>query len=680
VPRSLVLVCLLACAFAPAPQESSNRPELSDRQKEFLKEVQKTVDLADKLALAKLFRKETPIAQEIVEAYCNAYAVNGDPTLFDDVKTLVEQIDGVQECKVLQRRVEFLKKIKDDRAAWIEVKNRYDAVWTQWQEADTKKEEAVWKKAATAFEEVVNMAAKVGDLEIASICRFHLAICQDNSSQYDAAGDSCKQAMQEWEPAGRSRNDQYKWMETRLAELAKKGYGPDKPKVDKDKGNPSAPATAPAKTYSKTSYKEGSQFQEWVGEYKEMQSPDQFPSTSPYNTDFLNLWREFNFAEKGGPFQLGTLAAVAPFGAPLKVVRDGSKAFLRSGDDKKSDAPVKILDNKPTLASVKNDDPKNPERYAVFLCTGGGTATFMQTPMNYQTLGRYRSGWYREGKVLGETVVLLDDNSSGLMGDALEVKDNITPGNPDWIDLDGILVGKKLMPWTEVIPIGGKWYSFELGVGDVHGKQIRTRELDIETGQVVVKWNGPVPPRLLIIEEMHELKGCYYDVAGGKPVTVPVGHYEIGYGELEQGKAGQIKQAWILRGASKQFDVVANQTVTLDMGAPYKIDFELDRKGGKSITVKGKMVVREKSGAIVARIYDEAVFPEVWTRNGTTGNGTAGKPMTKSDEKTRAADNAAIWFPGPYVIDLPAKDAKIQVALKLAKHPLLGGPFASDWK
>jgi hypothetical protein len=32
------------------------------------------------------------------------------------------------------------------------------------------------------------------------------------------------------------------------------------------------------------------------------------------------------------------------------------------------------------------------------------------------------------------------------------------------------------------------------------------------------------------------------------------------------------------------------------------------------------------------------------------------------------------------VIDRPGKDAKIQVMLKLAKHALLGGPFASDWK
>ncbi len=676
--RPLAFVCLLACASAPAPQDTSNRPELSDRQKDFMKEVQKVVDLNDKLALQKLFRRETPMAQEILDTYCQQYADTGDATLFDDVKTLVEQIDYARDEKCMQKRVEFLKKIKDERAVWIDLKQRYNAVWPQWDEAQAKKEEEVWKRTATSFEEVVNMAAKLGDLEIASLCRFHLAICQDNSSQYEAAAASCKKAMEEWEPAGRSRNDQYKWMEARNAELAKKGYGPDAKPKDDNKGDPAAPATAPAKTYSKTSYKEGSQFQEWVGEYKEMQSFDQFPSISPWNTDFLNLWREFNFNEKGGPFQLGTLAAVVPFGQPLKIVREGSHAFIRQGDDKKSDAPVKILDGKPTLATIKGDD-KDPERYSVFLATGGQNAVFMQTPMNYQTLGRYRSGWYREAKVLGETLLIMDDNSSGVLGDPIEAKDGLTPGNPEWADLDGILVGKKLMAWSDVIPIGGKWYCLDLN-GDAHGRKFRTRELDIETGQVVVKWNGPVAPRLLVIGEMHELKGCYYDVAGGKPVTVPVGHYQIEYGELEAGKGGQIKQAWIYRGAAKQFDVLPKQTTTLDMGGPYKIEFELERKGDKTVTVKSRYVLHEKSGAIVGRVYEEVVYPEVWTRNGTTGNGTAGKPMTKPDDKARNADGSAIWYPGHYVIDLPGKDAKIQVSLRLAKHPLLGGPFTSDWK
>jgi hypothetical protein len=87
VPRSLVLVCLLACAFAPSPQETSDRPQLSDRQTEFMKEVQKTVDLADARA-AEAVPRETPMAAGHRRPLRNQYADTGDATLFDDVKTL----------------------------------------------------------------------------------------------------------------------------------------------------------------------------------------------------------------------------------------------------------------------------------------------------------------------------------------------------------------------------------------------------------------------------------------------------------------------------------------------------------------------------------------------------------------------------------------------------------------
>jgi hypothetical protein len=670
------LACLAVCAFAPAAQENPNRPELSDRQNEFMKEVQKIVDLHDPQALTKLVSRELTIAKDIVDTFCHRYADTGDGTLFDEVKPLIVQMDSNEGSKRLQKRLEFMLKLKDEqRGAWIDLQQRIAAASILDQEAETKKEEEVYKRVATSLEEVVGMAAKLGDFEFACDYRYRLGRCHEGLSQYANVVADYKKSMEESDAAGCVQGQAYLYMKSRVAELGKQGYDPDmKPK--ENKGDPAAPPTPAGKTYSKTSYKEGSQFQEWVGEYKEMNSPDQFPSISPWNAEYMQYWREFGFSEKGGEFSLGTFAQAAPFGKPLKIVREGSHAFIRQGDDKKNDVPVKILDGKPTLATIKGEE-KDAERYSVFLATGGQNATFMQTPMNYQTLGRYRSGWYREAKLLGETFVLMDDNSSGVLGDPLEVKDNITAGSPDYDDLDGVIVGKKLMPWSDVLPIGGKWYHVELG--DTHGKQIRSRELDIETGQVVLKWNGPVAPRVLVVGEMHELKGCFFDVAGGKPVNVPVGHYQISYGVIESGKGAQMKQAWIYRSESKQFDVVAKQTTTLDMGGPYKLEFEL-KNDAKQVTVKGKsLLVREKSGALVGRVSDEALYPEVWTRPGTTGNGTVGKAMGKVDSKARDADFAAIWFPGNYVIDR-AKDQKIQVQLKLAKHPLLGGPFTSDWK
>lgn len=665
----ILLLCLSAFAAAARGQQ------LNDRDQAFMKDFKTQLELADVRAMNKLVQLNVDVAREVVDVYCSAFVKekDADPKMFDPIRPLVTRMDDVEGGKRLQKRLDFLTALKDDgRKVWVDLCERANAALTIFEEARTRKEPPTWKKAAQALDEVVQMAVKLGDLETASNCRYFLGLCHDGLSDYEAEFADFDKAMDEWLASGRAKDVTYVYMTGRRTELGSQGYDPSQKGPDKGAGK--APGE-PAKKNSSTSYKEGSQWQDWTSEYKEMQLPDQFATASPWNSDFILLWREFGFADKG-VHPLGALSQAVPFGKALSVVREGAHAFIRQGDDKKSDTPVKILDNKPTLASLKSDD-KDQERYAVFLTTGGQNATWFGANTNYQQRGCYRSGWYREAKVLGETIVLLDDNSSGVLGDPIATKDAVLPGNPDWVDNDAILVGKKLMAWSDVVPLGGKWYQLQLV--DAHAKQIRTRELDIETGQVVLKWSGPVAPRVLVIAETRDFKGCYFDVAGGKPVTVPAGRYEIAYGEIESGKGPQLKQAWIFKGEAKDFDVAAKGTTTLDMGAPYKLDF--DRKlDAKSIKIVGKSVVpKEKSGAILGRIYDEVLCPEVWTRPGAAGNGSPGKAMTRPDQKVTAKDSSAPWFPGDYVIDT-GKDQKLQVQLKLAKHALLGGPFTSEWK
>jgi hypothetical protein len=100
----------------------------------------------------------------------------------------------------------------------------------------------------------VTMAAKLGDLEIASYRRFHLAICQDNSSQYERrrqlqegdggvepAGAVAQRPVQvDGEPRRRSRQEGL----------------PHRREAEGGQGRPEhAAADAGGKTYSKTSYK-----------------------------------------------------------------------------------------------------------------------------------------------------------------------------------------------------------------------------------------------------------------------------------------------------------------------------------------------------------------------------------------------------------------------------------------
>ena len=94
-------------------------------------------------------------------------------------------------------------------------------------------------------------------------------------------------------------------------------------------------------------------------------------------------------------------------------------------------------------------------------------------------------------------------------------------------------------------------------------------------------------------------------MAGGKPVAVPAGRYELAYGRIESGKAAQTKLAWIFKGDAPAIDVKKDQVVTLEMGAPYKLDFDV-KSGAKALTVVGKSeVIRDKTGAIVGRALYE---------------------------------------------------------------------------
>jgi hypothetical protein len=340
---------------------------------------------------------------------------------------------------------------------------------------------------------------------------------------------------------------------------------------------------------------------------------------------------------------------------------------------------VKVIDGKPSLNSITMGEGKEAEHYAFFMMSGGQGQTWFQTTVNFQQAGRYRIGCYRETKVHDETVLLVDDNCTGVIGDPSDQGDNIWRGGPRWIDNDGIIVGKgKPQPWSDIVQIAGKWHH--LKAVDPHAKRIRTRELNIETGQVVLKWNGPVAPRMLVVAEIGDMKGSYFDVAGGAPVNVPAGRYEIAYGRIESGKGAQMKQAWIFKGDSPEFEVKAGAATTLDMGGPYVVDFKTDMRD-KSLVVVGKsLIVKDKTGAILGRIYDEIPYCDVAMRK--KGGPPIGKPKTMSKISTEVfnEDNVAAWFPADFSIDNVKTEDGVEVQLSLKKHALLGGPFTSEWK
>ena len=667
---ALALSSLLLAAPAP-PQE------LNPKQQALMKEYDALHELQDLRGINRLVVRDPRVIDEVLLQFSFQFAQEGDFQLFDRLAPMVAAIDEVEQGKRFAMRVERFKGMDvGGRRSWLAAWNAWSEAANKFADANAKRERADLITAQSLMSDAVVAGEKAKDGEIASMARYHVGYLHELLGEYDKAIEVWATTIDEWNAAGRPKDSMYTYMVDKRRELIDKNPTPTEP------GDAAAGGMGGARKNSTTSYKEGSAWVDAETTYREMKDPAQVPSASPWGCENVLLWREFGWGENDRPKDFGILVQAAPFGKPLKLYRQGAKGFFDlDGDLKvgKGDPQVKVIDGKPSLNSIAMGDGKDAERYAFFMLSGGQGQTWFQTTVNFQQNGYYRVGCYREAKILDETVLLVDDNCTGTIGDPSDQGDNIWRGNPRWIDNDGIVVGKgKPQPWSDIVQVGGKW--LHLKAMDPHAKRIRTRELVLETGQVVVKWNGPVAPKMLVVAEIGDMKGSYFDVAGGAPVTLPAGRYEIAYGRIETGKGAQLKQAWLFKGDSQEFEVKAGAATTLDMGGPYVIDFKTDLRD-KSLVVVGKsLIVREKSGAIVGRIYDEIPYCEVSHRK--KGGPPIGKPkaMSKITTEVFNGDSAAQWFPGDFSIENVKTEDGVEVQLNLKKHALLGGPFTSDWK
>lgn len=669
--------CALALSLSllfPLLVPAAPLQDLNPKQQAVVKEYDALHELQDLRGINRLVVRDPKSIDEILTQYGVKYSIDGDVQILERLTPMAAALDEVEQGKRVAMRFERFRTMDPGgRRMWLAAWNAWVEAANKFADANNKRERADLTTAQSLLKDAVAAAEKAGDGELASYARYHVGYTHELLGEYSDAVLVWEKTIDEWNAAGRPKDPMYEYMVNKRRELMEKNPTP---------GQPGEMGAGGAKKNSTTSYKEGSAWKDSETTYREMKDPAQVASVSPWGCENVLLWREFGWGDNDRPRDFGILVQAAPFGKPLKLFRQGAKGFFDvDGDLKvgKGDPQVKVIDGKPSLNSIAMGDGKEAERYAFFMLSGGQGQTWFQTTVNFQQNGYYRIGCYRETKVGDETVLLVDDNCSGTIGDPSDQGDNIWRGNPRWIDNDGIVIGKgKPQPWSDIVLLGGKWHH--LKAVDPHAKRIRTRELVLETGNVVLKWNGPVAPKMLVVAEIGDMKGSYFDVAGGAPVNLPAGRYEIAYGRIETGKGTQMKQAWLFKGDAPEFEVKAGETTTLDMGGPYVVDFKTDLRD-KSLVVVGKsMIVREKTGAILGRIYDEIPYCEVSYRK--KGGTPIGKPkaMSKITTEIFNTDSAAQWFPGDFAIENVKTEDGVEVQLNLKKHALLGGPFTSEWR
>jgi hypothetical protein len=252
-------------------------------------------------------------------------------------------------------------------------------------------------------------------------------------------------------------------------------------------------------------------------------------------------------------------------------------------------------------------------------------------------------------------------------------------------DFDTLVVGasKRARPYSEFVDLGGgKWYRIAVAG---NAKELVATPAVVETGTVKLEFKGAgVAPSTVILKGKDTLEKSWFDITegGAKGVQLPVGTYELAYGELRKGKKKQLQKCAILPGKSvPTYTVRRGETTVVELGAPFDFDF-VTKKDGDQLTIVGRSVrVVGKAGERYERMWNCVAVPEAGFRK----KGSKSK-AAKYEKMHKAGDPEVInklgwdapWSPLDLVLDVKGQ-GEVEVQLLLKQHDLFG-KTESTWK
>ena len=286
------------------------------------------------------------------------------------------------------------------------------------------------------------------------------------------------------------------------------------------------------------------------------------------------------------------------------------------------------------------------------------------------------------GTIAGETVRILDDNMDGVYGSDPLLWNHVgmVEGRSQ-ADLDSVVIGndKVAQPWSEFLKIGDDWYRMEV---DQETMEIRAGLVpELETGNLKVSMKGPGLDWLVVKGQTGTFEKSFFEVAANKGVEVPAGRYELFLGQVSKGKRDQMAKALVVPGTNTQvWTVEPGKTTTLELGAPFGFDFQVDQEE-ESVTVYGDSIaVTGKAGETYQRLWNCVTRPEVSVREAGKKRGGKGEDMKRpgSQEEVAQVGFKYAWFPLDLTLPKkPDKGAEVQLVEKKNK---LFGKIESDWK
>lgn len=332
-------------------------------------------------------------------------------------------------------------------------------------------------------------------------------------------------------------------------------------------------------------------------------------------------------------FRATDLFLARPKGSRYIVTLDGTDTDFKQNKGEAVIAVSKI--KKPSLFHL---DADKTQKYAMWFYTPGSSEVFQGMSQNFEPVHDRAVIYYKSASswvadVDGVPITFYDDNSDGkiMTQDFVEEVDlklraitNTPEEHAPIASYDGMRVGKKgkIVPFSQWVKVGDAWWHLR---PQAEGQSIGLRPTNPEyfkTGKLKVAWKGFKGTKLdmLLVQGRGWFAEARFDIANGA-VEVPAGDYVVKYGRVSQGKGARLIGADVLPGKMEMVHVKPGETTTLELGAPFHLDF--NREGsGRDLKVDAKTIrVVGRGGEVYRRINGATPSPSVMAAKTEDGKG-----------------------------------------------------------
>jgi hypothetical protein len=234
--------------------------------------------------------------------------------------------------------------------------------------------------------------------------------------------------------------------------------------------------------------------------------------------------------------------------AGFAVEVDGANVTVDANGDGKPEQKIKGQGSIVQLTLVHGDDTKCP--YAVKVSPARGAAS------------SFERSCAMVGTVNGQKLTLLDENHNGIYNEI--GRDACAVGN-----------GEYSSPLGKLIDINGVLCEIQV---DMYGRKVWTKPYEGSTGKLDMAGKFQ-PASLLAWAVVTDGKDMFFEVAGAKPRTLPVGEYKVLIGMLINGR----ETASFRQGQMEPIKIEKDGNTVPAMGAPFLLDFAyaVDKKTSK---------------------------------------------------------------------------------------------------